>query len=464
MDVQSHLCAPHRDPPPLPPGTDPPPPQGGVTEPVALAAAGLYLVLSVAALTQLVRVQLRVPTFGWTTQKAFFAGNLCAGLSRAAQFGRLGPAAAWPLGADAALSALPALAVASAWTGHVVVAATVLMVPLFWADIRRAAAGQSSSPPRAAYVWGVASLVALALVVWGIAARAEVSSSSSNAPDTPDPPPGAPDALGGASTSTETAPGDGPASPLADPSVARLRAAAASDAALALVWTVCCGAYIHHGGRLWTLLRRFPAEARGRRGKLREVGGVAAISSLALGLRAALRGAGAAAGAAAVSAASATPSAFDLPAWAERLPRLDLPGGASLSIDVAAYLSLELVPMLVGLGLLRRLPPRPPAPAGREPAAAEAHGSGGGGRGGAWARPAAWIQRASEMGPWRRLRRGGRAGTGWKSLSCPRRRQRLPPRPMLGRRPLRAEGTRRQGRQWTTAPRPRRLRARTRPR
>lgn len=63
-----------------------------------ITTAVLYGVLSLIALVQLVRIQLRVPEYGWTTQKVFHLLNfLCSGCTAPPRFSSA-HAAAFPRG------------------------------------------------------------------------------------------------------------------------------------------------------------------------------------------------------------------------------------------------------------------------------------------------------------------------------------------------------------------------------
>lgn len=185
----------------------------------SLSAA--YALVSAVALIQLVRIQRRVPEFGWTTQKVFHLMNFVVNGVRAAVFGFhvcvfLLPTRVYKL----VLLDLPGLLFFSAYT----------LLVLFWAEIYHQARSLPTDKLRIIYVAVNAIVYIIQVCIWvylGINDNALVEL------------------------------------------VSKIFIVAVSAVALL--------GFALYGGRLFVLLRRFPIESKGRKKKLYEVGTVTTI-------------------------------------------------------------------------------------------------------------------------------------------------------------------------------------------
>ncbi|KAL0834542.1 hypothetical protein Bca101_086431 [Brassica carinata] len=105
---------------------------------------------------------------------------------------------------------------------------------------------------------------------------------------------------------------------------------------MAVVSFIAALGYLHHGGRLFIMLKRFPIQSKGRSKKLHEVGSVTAICFICFLIRCIVVGV----------------SAFrrDL-----RLDVLDRPVQ-----NLIYYMVVEIIPSALVLFILRKLPPKRP--------------------------------------------------------------------------------------------------------
>ncbi|XP_020084852.1 tobamovirus multiplication protein 1 isoform X1 [Ananas comosus] len=180
-----------------------------------------YALVSAVALIQLIRIQMRVPEFGWTTQKVFHLMNFVVNGVRAVVFGFhtqvfLFHTKVFTL----TLLDLPGLLFFSTYT----------LLVLFWAEIYHQARSLPTDKLRAAYI-AVNSLVyAIQIGIWIYLW-------------------------------------------IDDNSIVEL----VGKIFIAVVSFIACLGFLIYGGRLFFLLRRFPIESKGRRKKLHEVGSVTAI-------------------------------------------------------------------------------------------------------------------------------------------------------------------------------------------
>lgn len=184
-----------------------------------------YGALAIVALVQIIRIQLRVPEYGWTTQKVFHLLNflVCGLRSGVFAFRVQVQDMPYPL-AQAALLDLPGLLFFSTYT----------LLVLFWAEIYYQARSLPTGSLRPAFV-------VMNLAVYAIQAGLWVFCSVS-------------------SGESQTQLGK-----------------ELAGCFLAFVSAAAAFAFLLYGGRLWLMLRRFPIESRGRRKKLREVGLVTTI-------------------------------------------------------------------------------------------------------------------------------------------------------------------------------------------
>lgn len=185
----------------------------------ALCAA--YSLVAAVALIQLIRIQLRVPEYGWTTQKIFHFMNVIVNGVRAILFGfHRDIFILRPKVLTVVLLDLPGLLFFSTYT----------LLVLFWAEIYYQARSIPTDCLRPAYYIINGGVYLIQGCIW-IYLGVEDNSASE--------------------------------------AVAKLFFAVVSLFA-ALV-------FLFYGGRLFFMLRRFPIESKGRRKKLNEVGFVTAI-------------------------------------------------------------------------------------------------------------------------------------------------------------------------------------------
>lgn len=183
-----------------------------------------YAVLATVALVQIIRIQRRVPEYGWTTQKVFHLLNFFVCGVRACVF------ALRPLLqeidsslAHSFLLDLPGLLFFSTYT----------LLVLFWAEIYYQARSLPTDSLRPMFVLLNCGVYAVQIGLWVFCSW----------------------------TSGES-----------EQLVKEL-----SGCFLALVSAAAAVGFLLYGGRLYFMLRRFPIESRGRRKKLTEVGLVTSI-------------------------------------------------------------------------------------------------------------------------------------------------------------------------------------------
>ncbi|XP_076920741.1 tobamovirus multiplication protein 1-like [Bidens hawaiensis] len=188
---------------------------------VFYALCASYALVSFIALVQLVRIQMRVPEYGWTTQKVFHLLNFLVNGLRAIQFGFY-----WSVFhikarlLDIILLDLPGLLFFSTYT----------LLVLFWAEIYHQARSLPTDKLRPTYfiINGIVYFVQICIWIY----------------------------------------------------VRVNKTAAAVELAELFLAFISLGAavgFMVYGGRLFVMLRRFPIESRGRQKKLHEVGFVTAI-------------------------------------------------------------------------------------------------------------------------------------------------------------------------------------------
>lgn len=185
------------------------------------ALCASYALVSLIALVQLVRIQMRVPEFGWTTQKVFHLMNFVVNGLRAVQFGfywKIFHAKLKVL--DMILLDLPGLLFFSTYT----------LLVLFWAEIYHQARSLPTEKLRPAYFIINGIIYFFQICIW-IYMRFS-------------------------------------------------KTAVALEVAELFFSFISLGAavgFMVYGGRLFVMLRRFPIESRGRQNKLHEVGFVTGI-------------------------------------------------------------------------------------------------------------------------------------------------------------------------------------------
>ncbi|KAJ8759644.1 hypothetical protein K2173_009291 [Erythroxylum novogranatense] len=191
--------------------------------------AVLYGLVAVVALVQLVRIQLRVPEYGWTTQKVFhFLNFLVNGVRCVVFVFRRDVQHIRPVILQHILLDLPSLAFFT----------TYALLVLFWAEIYYQARAVSTDGLRPSFftINAVVYVIQIAmwLVLWWKNIRVVVI---------------------------------------------------ISKMFFAGVSLVAALGFLLYGGRLFLMLQRFPVESKGRRKKLQEVGYVTTICSLCFLIR-----------------------------------------------------------------------------------------------------------------------------------------------------------------------------------
>ncbi|CAL0306058.1 unnamed protein product [Lupinus luteus] len=183
--------------------------------------AALYAVVAVIALVQLVRIQLRVPEYGWTTQKLFHFLNFFVNAVRCSVFifrrdvHKLQPDIVQHILLD-----MPSLAFFTTYT----------LLVLFWAEIYYQARAVSTDGLRPSFYTINAVVYIVQIVLWLILWWKPVSVL-----------------------------------------------VIVSKMFFAGVSLFAALAFLLYGGRLFLMLQRFPVESKGRRKKLQEVGYVTTI-------------------------------------------------------------------------------------------------------------------------------------------------------------------------------------------
>lgn len=270
---------------------------------------------------------MRVPEYGWTTQKVFHLLNalvcgLRAGtfLARPAIDGAGGAGGALPPLARLALFDVPGLLFFTTYT----------LLVLFWAEIYHQARSMPTGALRPAFVGANLAVYGVQAVLWLVESKGAGGGGGGGGV-----PPGAP------------------------------AAHALSAAFLAAVSVAAAAGFLLYGGRLFLMLQRFPIESRGRKKKLREVGLVTAICACCFSLRALL-----------VAAAALDARELSLDVVSHPL------------VNLAYYGLAELLPAACVLYILRKLPPKRQQQGGYEPIPSEPAAGGGGGGGGNEAAPA----------------------------------------------------------------------------
>ncbi|KAI3755291.1 hypothetical protein L1987_55087 [Smallanthus sonchifolius] len=180
-----------------------------------------YALVALIALVQLVRIQLRVPEYGWTTQKVFHLMNFVVNGLRAVEFGFYWSVFHDKLKVlDMILLDLPGLLFFSTYT----------LLVLFWAEIYHQARSLPSDKLRPAYFSVNGAVYFIQVCIWIFMRFSK--------------------------------------GPLA------IKIAEIFFSVISLCAAV---GFIIYGGSMFVMLRRFPIESRGRQKKLHEVGFVTGI-------------------------------------------------------------------------------------------------------------------------------------------------------------------------------------------
>lgn len=198
-----------------------------------LGLATAYGLIAVVALVQLIRIQLRVPEYGWTTQKVFHLLNCVVCTLRCGTFAfraHMGTNV-W----ERVLYDLPGLIFFTTYT----------LLVLFWAEIYHQARSLPTSSLRPIFIVVNSFVYAIQGGLWAFGSLAESAK------------------------------------------LAEL-ASVLSACFLAVVSLSAAAGFLLYGGRLFLMLQRFPIESRGRKKKLREVGLVTTICAACFSIRAVL--------------------------------------------------------------------------------------------------------------------------------------------------------------------------------
>ncbi|XP_021758891.1 tobamovirus multiplication protein 1-like [Chenopodium quinoa] len=181
----------------------------------------IYAIVSAVALTQLIRIEMRVPEYGWTTQKVFHLMNFIVNGVRAVIFGfHMFVFTLKPKVLTSVLLDFPGLLFFTTYT----------LLVLFWAEIYYQAKSLSTNKLRAWYIAVNCIVYVIQALIW-IYIWIHDSSFS--------------ETIG--------------------------------QIFIAVVSFIAALGFLLYGGRLFNMLRRFPIESKGRRKKLHEVGSVTAI-------------------------------------------------------------------------------------------------------------------------------------------------------------------------------------------
>ncbi|GAB2229981.1 hypothetical protein Droror1_Dr00014237 [Drosera rotundifolia] len=239
---------------------------------------GAYALVSAVSLIQLIRIELRVPEYGWTTQKVFHLMNFIVNGVRAVVFGfhkyifSLKPKVLALVVLD-----LPGLLFFTTYT----------LLVLFWAEIYYQARSLPTDKLRTLYLSVNGGIYFIQLCIW-IYLWADYSST----------------------------------------------VVCVGQVFIAVVSFIVALGFLLYGGRLFSMLRRFPIESKGRRKKLHEVGSVTAVCFTCFLIRCIM----------------VAISAFDSEA---SLRVLDHP-----ILDLIYYTLVEIIPSALVLFILRKLPPK----------------------------------------------------------------------------------------------------------
>lgn len=191
--------------------------QDGIFFSLSAAAA----LVSAIALIQLIRIQLRVPEYGWTTQKVFHLMNFIVNGVRAVEFAFHAQVFLFrPKVYTMVILDLPGLLFFSTYT----------LLVLFWAEIYRQARSLPTSNLKIMYIFVNCTIYLIQVCIW-----IYLWINDNNIVE----------------------------------SIGKIF--------VAVVSFIAALGFLLYGGRLFLMLRRFPIESKGRQKKLNEVGSVTAI-------------------------------------------------------------------------------------------------------------------------------------------------------------------------------------------
>lgn len=215
----------------------------GKDELLAYVLALLYLSLGITALVQLIRIQLRLPEYGWTTQKVFHLLNVMCLFARGALFFIFPDK--WIVNIADPPDRPLFYYTAFLLPGQIYFTTYTLLI-LFWAEIYHQARSLPLKHLRPAFFACNAAVYIIPLSI-AVAQSQELLNVHMRAV-------------------------------LKD----------VMTIVMCLVWLSAATGFVFYGGRLFVMLRRFPLESKGRRKKLQEVGAVAGVSTTSFVIRAGL--------------------------------------------------------------------------------------------------------------------------------------------------------------------------------
>lgn len=249
----------------------------------------VYGIIAVVAAAQLIRIQQRVPDYGWTTQKVFHLLNFVFCVIRCVSFSvytllqHLNDDNDKEVVVKLIVFDLPGLLFFTTFT----------LLVLFWAEIYHQASNVDTRFLRPYFIKVNALVYLIEIILWGLSAVTYLYKP-------------------------------------------------ARYASAAFLTAVSLGAvvgFLVYGCRLFAMLRQFPIESRGRHKKLQEVGLITVICSTCFAARAIL-----------LVLFIFDRNDFDV----------DLMNNALLNI--VFYIVCEILPAVLVLGILHRLPPKHKAP------------------------------------------------------------------------------------------------------
>jgi len=208
--------------------------------PPTLSTSCVCALVSFVALVQLVRIQLRVPEYGWTTQKVFHLLNFLCFAAYAAALGLWEVADRWH---HSDSGGLQFAALAFTEVPGLLFLTTYTLLVLFWAEIYHQARSHPLTWLKPAFVICNAVIYAVQILLWVLQSVLDKTHRQHQI------------------------------------------TSIASTAFEASVQFAAAMSFIVYGSLLFSMLYRFPIESKGRQKKLREVGSVAVVCSITFGLR-----------------------------------------------------------------------------------------------------------------------------------------------------------------------------------
>ncbi|XP_042042087.1 tobamovirus multiplication protein 1-like [Salvia splendens] len=181
----------------------------------------VYALLSSVALIQLIRIELRVPEYGWTTQKVFHLMNFVVNGVRAVVFG---------FHKQVFFLNIKALTLVLLDLPYMLFFSTYTLLVLFWAEIYHQARSMPTEKLRIFYISINGAIYVIQFGIWLYLGLDE-----------------------------------------------NVIIQFIGKIYIAVVSVIAALGFVIYGGRLFFMLRRFPIESKGRRKKLHEVGSVTAI-------------------------------------------------------------------------------------------------------------------------------------------------------------------------------------------